>query len=141
MATALPRHTLVAAHPPARDGQPVTSNHVPFYLALELAADAWEKTLGEHCGDLLSPTDMAVVNVTSNFRHELFVGEIGVEVTLKRIGNSSVTFLLELFQSGRSAGTVDFVVVQVDLPRLHAVPLTPAQRAALQAIPASAARD
>jgi len=138
MATALPRYTLVAAHPPARDGRPVTSTHVPFYLALELASDAWAMTLGEHCADLLSPMDMAVVNVTSNFRRELFVGEIAVEVSLKRIGSSSVTFLLELFQAGYSV--VDFVVVQVDVPRLHAVPLTPAQRVALQTIPASRGR-
>jgi acyl-CoA thioesterase FadM len=98
-------------------------------------------TLGEHCGDLLSPTDMAVVNVTSNFGREIFVGEIAVEVTLKRIGTSSVAFLLELFQGGHSAGTVDFVVVQVDLPRVHPVPLTPTQRAALRTIPASPGGD
>jgi acyl-CoA thioesterase FadM len=119
----------------------VTSTHVPFYLALEVASDAWAMTLGEHCGDLLSPTDMAVVNVTSNFGREIFVGEIAVEVTLKRIGTSSVAFLLELFQGGHSAGTVDFVVVQVDLPRVHPVPLTPAQRAALRTIPASPGGD
>jgi acyl-CoA thioesterase FadM len=137
MAAALPRHTLVVTHPPSRDGPPATSRHVPFYLALEAAAEAWAMSLGEHCGDLLSPMAMAVVNVTSNFRRELFVGEIGVEVSLKRIGTSSVTFLLELFQGGQSVGTVHFVVVQVDFLRVHAVPLTPAQRAALQTIPAS----
>ncbi len=141
MAAALPRHTLVVTHPPPRDGPPVTSRHVPFYLALEAAADAWAMTLGEHCGDLLSPMAMAVVNVTSNFRRELFVGEISVEVSLKRIGTSSVTFLLELFQGGHAAGTVDFVVVQVDFLRVHPVPLTPAQRAALQTIPARTGRD
>src|SRR5260370_38145835 len=67
---------LLVTRPPPRDGPPVTSSHVPFYLALEAAADAWAMTLGEHCGDLLSPMAMAVVNVTSNFRRELFVGEI-----------------------------------------------------------------
>jgi acyl-CoA thioesterase FadM len=141
MVAALPRHTLVVTHPPPRDGPPVTSRHVPFYLALEAAADAWAMTLGEHCGDLLSPMAMAVVNVTSNFRRELFVGEIAVEVSLKRIGTSSVTFLLELFQGGHAAGIVDFVVVQVDFLRVHPVPLTPAQRAALQTIPVRTGRD
>ena len=58
-----------------------------------------------------------------------------MEVALKRIGTSSVTFLLELSQAGHRAGTVDLVVAQVDAGRAHAVPLSPAQRAALQAIP------
>jgi acyl-CoA thioesterase FadM len=141
MATTLPRYTLLVTHPLPRDGRPVTSTHVPFYLALEFAAEAWARTLGEYCGDLISPMAMAVVNVTSNFRREVFVGEVAVEVTLKRIGTSSVTFLLELFQAGHSAGTVDFVVVQVDVPRVRAVPLTPAQRAALQTIPTSPGPD
>jgi acyl-CoA thioesterase FadM len=141
MAGALPRRTLLVTHPPPRHGPPVTSKHVPFYLALEVASQAWAATLAEYCGDLVSRMDMAVVNVTGNFFREVFVGEVDVEVALKRIGTSSVTFLLELFQAGHRAGTVDLVVAQVDAGRVHAVPLSPAQRAALQAIPASPGQE
>ncbi|HMD24688.1 MAG TPA: hypothetical protein VKH61_11345, partial [Streptosporangiaceae bacterium] len=66
----------------------MTSKHVPFYLALEVASQAWAATLAEYCQDLVSPMDMAVVNVTGNFFREVFVGEVDVEVALKRIGTS-----------------------------------------------------
>jgi hypothetical protein len=121
-----------------RDGSTVNDRHVPFFLALEVAADAWALALQAYCGDVLLPGDVAVVSVVSNFRHELFVGEVDVDVTCKRIGISSITFLMELIQSDRSAGTVNFVVAKVDPQRIHAVPLTAAQRAALESIPAAA---
>jgi len=131
----MPRYTLPITNSPTRDGRPVTSRHIPFYVALETAADAWTIALSEFCAATLLPTDVAVVHVTSDFRHELFVGEVTVDVSLQRVGTSSITFVMELIQSGRSAGTIEFVVAQVDQSRIHAVALTPAQRAALETIP------
>ncbi|MCW2548976.1 MAG: hypothetical protein JWN96_3436, partial [Mycobacterium sp.] len=130
----MPRYLLAISHPPTRDGLPNADRHVPFYLALEAAADGWALALEEFCGGLLKPSDVAVVHVTSNFRREIFVGPVNVDVTLTSIGTSSISFMLELVQGGHSAGSVRLVVAKVDPLRLEAVPLTSDEAAALAGI-------
>jgi acyl-CoA thioesterase FadM len=121
-------------HRPERDGSTVDAKHVPYYLALEVAADAWGTSLTEACGDLLRPRDLAVVHADCDFQHELFVGEADAVVGLVKIGSSSLRFTVDLVQGGRRAGTVNTVLCRVDTDRIHSVPLSEAQRAALETL-------
>jgi acyl-CoA thioesterase FadM len=133
--SSLPRYSLQVAHRPERDGRLITDPHVPFFLALEAAADAWSLALAEFCEDILLPSDVGVVNVTSDFRHELFVGLLHVDVSLQSIGVSSVTFIMRLFQAEQCAGSVRLVVAKVNEARTQSVALTAVERAALETIP------
>jgi acyl-CoA thioesterase FadM len=137
MRAALPRYALQVTHRPERDGRVVSDPHVPFFLALEAAADAWMLALGEFCEDILLPSDVGVVNVTSDFRRELFIGLLHVDVSLQAIGISSATFVMRLFQYDRFAGSVRLVVAKVNAGRTHSLPLTDVERAALETIPRS----
>lgn len=119
---------------PERDGSTLDSNHVTHYVAIEVAADAWAIALAEACADLLGPSDLAVVHVDCDFERELFVGEVDVEVTLVDVGSSSLRFAIDLSQAGRHAGTVRTVLCRVGPHRIHSVPLSDAQRAALESL-------
>jgi acyl-CoA thioesterase FadM len=133
---------MMITHRPERDGSIIESNHVPYYLALEYAADAWGTALVDTCGGLLGPRDLAVVHADCDFRHELFIGEVDLDVTLVKLGASSLRWHVELAQEGRHAGTVVAVVCRVDDDRVTAVPLSAEQRRALETLlgdaPASA---
>ncbi len=128
-------YALTMTHRPLRDGSIINERHVPFYLALETAADAWLLSMREHCAGVLEPQDVAVVHVASDFRRELFTGAVEVEVALHRIGRSSITFLMEVVQAGRRAATITFVVARVDPSRVHSMAVSTDERAALQTIP------
>lgn len=128
----MPHYRLPITHRPERDGSTSDSRHVPYFLALEVAAQAWGMALVEACGDLLGPRDLAVVHVECDFRHELFIGEVDLEVALVKLGSSSLRWHIELVQEGRRAGTVVSVVCRVDDDRVTALPLSPEQRAALE---------
>jgi acyl-CoA thioesterase FadM len=130
----VPRYRLPVTHRPERDGSTIDSRHVPYYLALEVAATGWGMALVEACGELLGPRDLAVVHVECDFRHELFTGEAEVEVELAGLGSSSLRWQVELVQDGRRAGSVVSVVCRVDDDRVTAVALTPEQRAALETV-------
>jgi acyl-CoA thioesterase FadM len=122
---------MTITHPPMRDGGVITSAHVPFFLALEAMADAWANALADHCSGVLAPTDLGVVHVDSDFAHEVFVGEVTIDVDLEKVGTSSLTFRVTLTQGGRRAAVMTTVLARVDSTRLHALPLSDAQRAAL----------
>jgi acyl-CoA thioesterase FadM len=126
------RFELPVTHRPDREGTVASSSHVPFYLALEITSQAWAAALAATCAGVLEPTELAVVNVTSDYRRELFVGEVSFDVTLKSFGVSSLTFGIELSQFGHSAATVSTTLVRVDANREHSVPFSTAQRDGLE---------
>jgi len=132
----MPRYVVPLTHRPNRDGSLSTDPHVPFYLALEAASDAWKQALAEFCAPDLVPFDLAVVHLDSDFRRELFTGELTVHLTVEKIGTRSVTFGMALEQSGADAGSVRLVYARVGSGRESSLPLNEAQRAALQRIPA-----
>ncbi|MCW2527309.1 MAG: hypothetical protein JWM76_2169 [Pseudonocardiales bacterium] len=128
----MPTYTLTLSHRPTRDLEILTFSHVPFYLALEITSDAWAKTFSETAAGLLSPTEMAVVHVDSEFRQELFTGEADFDVQLKRIGVSTLTWQVEISQRGLSAATITSILSRVNGKRTHSIPLTDDQRAAFE---------
>jgi acyl-CoA thioesterase FadM len=121
-------------HRPERDGSTIASTHVPYFLALEVAADAWGRALTEACGDLLGPRDLALVHADCDFERELFIGEAEADVALVKVGSSSLSFTVEFAQGGRRAGRVNTVLSLVDEDRVHSVPLSEPQRVALNTL-------
>lgn len=130
----MPSYELPLTHRPDRDGSPVASRHVPYFLAAEVMALAWGQTLTDLGPGVLTARDVAVVNVHFDFSRELFTGTATVHVEIAKVGTSSITFRLALEQDGQQAATGVTTVAQTDEDRLRAVPLTDAQRAALEAV-------
>jgi acyl-CoA thioesterase FadM len=124
-------------HRPDRDGAAVTSRHVPYFLALEVAAQAWARLLDELGQGVLSTADVAVVRAEFNFRRELFTGSLDVDVEVTRVGRSSVAFGIALYQRDMLAATGETVVARTDEARLVSVPLSPVQRAMLESLVAA----
>jgi acyl-CoA thioesterase FadM len=124
-------------HRPERDGSAVTSTHVPYYLALEVAALAWARLLDELGEGVLSAGDVAVVRTELNLRRETFTGSLDVDVDVTRVGRSSVTFAVALYQHGVLAATGETVVARTDEARVVSVPLSPVQRAMLESLVAA----
>ena len=127
----MPLYRLPVYHRPERDHTAVTSRHVPYYLALEVAALAWARLLDERGRGLLAASDLAVVSTQFDFRRELFTGYVDVDVDVVRVGTSSVTFAQQLYQDDVRAATGETVVAQTDDARTRAIPLSPEQRAML----------
>lgn len=121
-------------HRPERDGTFINSTHVPFYLAMEYGSDSWASLLEEACGDLLVPGDLGVVDVSATFTHEMFVGDVVAEVSLVRLGTSSLAFRVELYQEQIACADITTVLVRLESDRKSATPLAPEQRAALAVI-------
>jgi len=131
----MPRYTLPLRNNATPDAPASVSRHVPFYCVHEAAAVAWKRALVEACGDLLDPvTQTAVVNVVSNFGRELFTGAADVDVTLDRIGTTSLTFLITLHQDGVQAAELTVVLVHLDSSRVNSAPWSPEQIAAFEAL-------
>jgi acyl-CoA thioesterase FadM len=128
----VPRFVVPMRHRPGRDGTTPTSRHVPFFLAMEAASDAWKLALQQFCAPEIAPMNLAMRSVSSDFRRELFTGELTVDVEVRRIGTTSFVVGMGLEQDGDDAGDIEFVFVLVDGSRTSAVPITPAQRAALE---------
>jgi acyl-CoA thioesterase FadM len=126
------RYTLPVTHRPTRDGQRVTHTHVPFFLAHEVVSHAWAMTLEGTRMDGDAMEDMAVVHVDSDFHHEVFIGEVTADVTLERIGTSSLTLVTELSQNDRPVARVTVVLAHVDPDRTYSVPLPTSRRIALE---------
>ncbi|MCW2531471.1 MAG: hypothetical protein JWP62_1041 [Blastococcus sp.] len=124
-------------HRPDRDGAAVTSRHVPYFLALEVAAQAWARLLDELGQGVLSTADVAVVRAEFDFRRELFTGSLDVDVEVTRVGRSSVAFGIALYQRDMLAATGETVVARTDEARLVSVPLSPVQRAMLESLVAA----
>lgn len=127
----MPSYTFPLQHPAQPDGSRLASQHVPFYLALQVMSDAWMTLLHELAGEVLTPFDLAVVKVEAVFRREVFVGEAQFAPSLRRVGTSSLTFDVQLVQDAQPAGQLTIVLAQVDAVRKTSVPLTDEQRALL----------
>jgi len=119
---------------PDRAEESIYGDHMTFPLSLQACADAWTSALIGACGGSLAPSDLGVVNVTSDFRRELFTGDAMIGITLTRLGTSSISLRAEIVQFAQSAVTVSVVLVRVDGTRRRSVPLSDAQRAALGTI-------
>ncbi len=105
--------------------------HVTFHGALGYVQAAWLRALTETCGDVLMPPDLGLVNVTADYRRELFDGPAVFDVTLERMGTSSLIFAADIIQSGELAARATLTFVRVDADRTRSLPLTAQQRAAL----------
>jgi acyl-CoA thioesterase FadM len=129
------RYVIPVEHRPSREGTTPSSRHVPFYLALETAADAWLSALEKYCAPAITPADLAVVHVSSDFRRELFIGELAVDVAVAEIRTRSFVVRATLEQYGTAAGDVEVTFALVENSRTSAVPMTAAQRAVLEQVP------
>lgn len=127
-------YPITLSHRPSRDGVVSTSSHMPFFEVLELMYEAWRLALWSACEETLTPARLGVVHVTSDFAHEIFLGESLMQVQLLEVGTSSLRFYVELSQRGRLAARVTTVLAQVNETREHSVPLSPLQRAGLETI-------
>ncbi|MDT2008575.1 hypothetical protein FXW78_38010 [Rhodococcus opacus] len=131
----MPRYTIALRNNARPDAPASVSRHVPFYCAHEAAGAAWSRAIVEACGDLLDPvTQIAVVNVVSNFGRELFTGDADVVVTLDRIGGTSLTLRITLEQDGVQAAELTVVLVHLDSSRVNSAPWSPAQIDALETL-------
>jgi acyl-CoA thioesterase FadM len=130
----VPRYELLVTHRPNRDKSAVTSRHVPYYLAAEVFSDAWARTLAELGPGVLTAKDVAVVSAQFDYSREVFIGAATVTVEVQKVGASSVRFGLELEQDGRVAAVGTTTVAQTDENRTRSIPLSPEQRAALEAV-------
>ncbi|HEY3737536.1 MAG TPA: hotdog domain-containing protein [Jatrophihabitans sp.] len=122
---------LDAARRPELDGTVWTDGHLRFYEALETVGLTWALILEKTGRGDLSLEHMAVVNVTADFRHEMFVGRLEIDAALERIGTTSVTLVCSVAQGGNDVGTVRAVLVKVGDGRVDSLPFTEDQRAAL----------
>ncbi len=127
-------HTAPITHRPARDGTVPASDHVPFYLAMEYSADAWNSLLVETCGELLSSRDLGVVDVSGQFTRELFTGDVRAEASLVRLSLSSLSFRVVIYQEGIACAVITIVLARLAPGRTRSTPLTAEQRAALETI-------
>ena len=107
------RATLPLTHRPARDGSAVEAAHVPAYLALELASQAWADALSHASARRFTAMDVMIVNVTSNFSRELLVGIADVEVSVAKVGRSSFSVDVAIDQHGERAALASFTLVRV----------------------------
>jgi acyl-CoA thioesterase FadM len=130
----MPSYELPLTHRPQRDGSVVTSRHVPYFLAAEVFSDAWARTLVELGPGVLTARQVAVVNAHFDFSREVFTGSATVTVTIDKLGSSSIRFGLQLEQDGGIAATGSTTVVQTDPGRTRSIPLSAAQRAALESL-------
>ena len=128
----MPRFVVPVQQRPRRDGTTPTTRHVPFHLAIEVASDAWQLALQQYCVPEIAPMDLAMVHVSSDFRRELFTGELTVDIEVRRIGTTSFTVALALEQDDADAGECEFVFALVDASRTAATAIRPAQRAVLE---------
>ena len=126
------RYELVMAAPEQPVHPLAPAGHISFDGALGYAQTAWMQAIADTCGDTLVPPDLGIVNVNADFRRELFAGTAVFDVSLERIGSSSVTFVVQIRQYGESAATARLTFVRVDQRRTRSLPLTAAQRASLQ---------
>ncbi|MCW2542753.1 MAG: hypothetical protein JWM40_305 [Frankiales bacterium] len=130
----MPSYELPLTHRPQRDGSAVTSRHVPYFLAAEVFALAWAQTLTDLGPGLISARDVAVVNAHFDYHHEVFTGTATFTVEVQKVGVASIRFGLQLAQEGRVAATGTTTVVRTDRGRTRSVPLTDAQREALDRV-------
>ncbi len=76
-----------------------------------------------------------LARIAIDYRAEMFwPGLVQIGSGVKRVGNSSVTFLQALFQEGKCVSVAESVVVQVDGKTRRAAPISADTRARLEAL-------
>lgn len=130
---AVPCFTMVMSHRPAREGEPVRNTHVPAYLAMEYLTEAYHHGLLEWCGEALSPGEMAIVRIESDFRREVFVGPAEFHIAVARLGRTSITLDVTLRQSGVDAVHARMILAHVAEGRSASSPFSEHQRRLLEA--------
>jgi acyl-CoA thioesterase FadM len=126
------RYELVMTAPAEQVDPSAPAGHIPFDGALGYAQTAWAQAIRATCGGVLVPPNMGIVNVNADFRRELFEGPAVFDVTLERMGTSSLTFVVEISQFGAPAATARLTYVRVDEQRTTSLPLTEQHRVSLQ---------
>jgi acyl-CoA thioesterase FadM len=126
--------TVEMSHRPERNGTIAKTTHAPFYLPLEVAMYGWFSVLGQPGNEALSPSNFAAVNVQADYAREMHTAETIFELSLERIGESSVTLAFEVSQAGAHAAAIRVVLVRVDPDRLVSVAFSAAERGVLERI-------
>ncbi len=123
---------MALSHHPARDGTRIEIDHVPAYLALELASHAWAEALAAASNSLVTAAEVMVVHISSDFSRELFVGSADVQVVVTRLGVSSLVVDVSIFQNDVRAAVASFTLVRV--VDGSSSPLTDAERASIASL-------
>lgn len=128
------RFVMDAGHRPPHGAALNDSPHLAFYEVLGIVSLTWGEVLESAGRPDLEIGNFAVVNVVSDFHHEMFVGQLTIDVEVERIGTSSLTLKASVVQTGRETGQVRATLVQINTDRTASAPLTDEQRAALQLV-------
>jgi len=107
------QRAMVLSHRPTREGSTVAEAHVPAYLALELATTAFADALPKFTDGALEGEDVVIAHLEASFARELLVGDVDVDVVLRKIGRSSLHIEVALAQDTHSAGSFRFVLVHI----------------------------
>ncbi len=117
--------------------------HLPFHAILQRCGLAWRAhlaDLGRNARDAaggvgLSALDTGVIvpNVDADFRAEVHVGTLHIDVDLVAVGRTSFTLRCDVVQDGVLAARVKVVLVSFDYEARTPVPLTEEQRDLLTA--------
>jgi acyl-CoA thioesterase FadM len=125
------RVTFEMTNRPERDGTIRKSPHAAFFLIQEMAMYAWIDALAAAGNDALSAQHFAVVNIVADYGREMFTEEVTFDVSLERVGNSSLTLVIEATQRGERGATVRVVLVRVDGGRSQSTRFTPEEQSIL----------
>ncbi|MCZ4278773.1 acyl-CoA thioesterase [Rhodococcoides yunnanense] len=104
---------MTLSHRPTRAGSIVTETHVPAYLALELATTAFAEALPDLTGGMFEGEDVVIAHLEASFGRELLVGDVDVDVALRKIGRTSLEIEVTIEQTDHPAGPIRFRFVLV----------------------------
>jgi acyl-CoA thioesterase FadM len=128
----MPRFSYDLVRP--NDGSPLGSGHISFYGSLAYARRAWADAVSEATDGRIEPVYLFVATLDAQYPRELHTGQAEFDVTITRIGTSSLTVRVEAFQDGQSAVITTMVLVQVDPTTRASKPFDPAERAGLETL-------
>lgn len=92
----------------------MTSRHVTCHTIFEFANEAWILAFAECADNVVDHMQLPVITTTAEFRRELFVGESVWEVTPIRVGTTSLTLGMKVWQAESLAVELSVVLVQTD---------------------------
>ncbi|MFC8043351.1 acyl-CoA thioesterase domain-containing protein [Nocardia sp. NPDC057353] len=127
----MPREHVVLRNYAAEDAPETVGGHVPYFCVLEAATRVWNRMLLDAFDENFTLTDIAVVNVNSDFARELFTGAAEVDVEVVKIGRTSVALRAGVEQGGVRAVDLTVTLVQLGADRSTAQPWSPDQIARL----------
>ena len=128
------RYSIPLTHRPTRDGEVVKTAHMPGHTVLELSNHALIAALKDACGTELDPMTLAVVGLSAEFGKEAFVGDTEWDVTISRIGSSSMTVEIDVLQGGERVVHLSQTFVRTSADRTGSQPFSPEQREGLSTL-------